>query len=261
MVVNLSWVNLVDEATTTLSTSDSAGDLSISNVADSIIGRRHRTTVLTAWGQADFGSDQTVDIVALIFPRDAPIPLAGTIQHEFDADGGTAGSGVAHDSGAIAIGTADGYGYHVYKPSASVTARYWRWNFNVSGVSFIDTGRAWAGEVFEPEFDIAFGYGDEWGDLSRVSRAARSGAEYVDERARRRSMAFALNALSQAERDEVREMARIAGLSKQLLMVRDPAAPAKETVLGRVARINPITRPWQTSTALFAQTFLISESI
>ena len=261
MVANLSWVNHVDAAATVLTASNTAGDLSIENVADSIIGRRHRTTVLTAHGQADFITDKTIEMVALIFPRDTTIPTAGTVTHTFDADGGTPGAGVALDSGAVAIGAVDGYGYHVYKPANAVTARYWRWTFNITGVTFIDTGRAWAGEIFQPTFDISFGYGDEWVDLSRVSAARRSGAQYVDERARARVFSFALNALSEAERDEIREFGRIAGRSKQVLFVKDPAAPAKETVLGRMAQTTPLLRPLVTSTALYSKLFTITESL
>ena len=261
MVALLSWINHVDDAATVLTASHTAGDLAISNVADSIIGRRHRTTTLTAYGQADFGADKIVGTVALVFPRDTAIPVAGTVQHTFDANGGTPGTGAALDSGAVAIGTADGYGYHVYKPTNAVTARYWRWTFNVSGVSFIDTGRAWAGEAWQPAFDIAFGYGDEWADLSRVSSAQRSGAQYVDERARRRLFGFALNALSESERDEIREMQRIAGISKQVLFIKDPASPAKETVVGRLAQTTPILRPHISSTALYAKLFTVTESL
>ena len=261
MVANLSWVNHVDATATILTTSDAAGDLAIENVADSIIGRRHRTTVLTTHGQADFAANKTIEMVCLVFPRDTTFPTSGTIQHEFDADGGTAGAGVAHDSGSIAIDTTDGYGYHVYKPSAAITARYWRWNFNVSGVTSIDTGRAWAGEILQPTFDITFGYGDAWEDLSRVSAAERSGAQYVDERARRRRFDFAFEALSESERDDIRELDRLVGRAKQILFVKDPASPSKETVIGRLAQTTPILRPHVTSTALYSKQFTLIESL
>ncbi len=259
MVALLSWVNHVDDAATILSASDSEGDLSISNVADSIIGRRWRATA-TSWGQADFGSNKTIDIVCLVYPRDSTVPTSGTIQHQFDASGGTPGAGAAHDSGAIAHDVSDGYGYHVYKPSAAITARYWRFTFSTAPTA-VNIGRAWAGEIFQPTLDIAFGIGDEWEDLSRVSAAARSGAEYVDERSRRRLFTFALNALSTAERDSIREMGRLVGTSKQLLFVKDPAAPTKETVIGRFAQTTPLLRPQPASVALYAKLFKIRESI
>ena len=121
-VALLSWVNHVDESVVVLSSSHQEGDLTPTNLADPIIGRRWRTATLTAWGQVDFTVNQTVDVVALAFPRDVPVPTSGTVRHHFDADGGTPGAGAAHDSTAIAIDVDDGYGYHLYKPPASVTA-------------------------------------------------------------------------------------------------------------------------------------------
>lgn len=251
-VSGISWVNHIDAVATILSASQSAGDLSISNVSDPIIGKRWRTTSLTAYGQADFGSDKTVDFLALVFPRDTTFPTAGTITHTLDADGGTAGSGVAHSSGAVSIGVTDGYGYHLYKLSASVTARYWRWTFNVSGVSFVDVGRVWAGEMFVPTYDPALGYGDEWADLSAVSGAQRSGAEFVDNGPRQRMVAFGYEALDAAEADEIREMQRIAGLSGQVMFCKDTTAPSKETILGRLAKATPILHRLPVYTKAFA---------
>ena len=252
-------VNEVDADATVLTASDTAGDLAISNVANPIIGRVHRTTVLTAYGQADLGSDKTIGVAALVFARTAGMPLAGTVQHEFDADGGTAGAGVAHDSGAIAIGTTDGYGYHVYVPSSPITARYWRWNFNISGVTFIDTGRAWAGVAWLPEVDVSFIDPDEWGDLSVISQSQRSGAEFVDERPRQRKMGFALHALADSDRQTVREIKRRIGTSKQILCVKDPAAATKETILGRAMETVPLAHRGQSD--LYATTFTIRESL
>lgn len=254
----LSWVNHIDGSATVLSASQTAGDLSISNVADPVVGKRWRTTTLTAYGQADFGANKTIGIVCLRFPRDTAFPTAGTVTHRFDADGGTAGAGATLNSGALAIGTTEGYGYHVYKLSTAISARYWRWTFNVTGVSFVDVGRAWAGEWFVPTYDIAFGYGDEWGDLSGISASRRSGAEFIDAGPRQRLFAFGLNALSESERNSIREMQRIAGVSQQILFCKDTTAPTKETVLGRLGNSTPILHP---NLPIFTKAFTVRESL
>lgn len=256
--IALSWVNHIDASGVVLSASSTAGNLAVQNVADTIIGRRHRLTSETGWGQADFGANVTIGIVALRFPRDTAFPTSGTIRHQLDADGGTAGSGATYDSTAISIGTADGYGYHVHLLSSPVSARYYRWTFAVSGVSFIDTGRVWAGEAWRPTYNIVFGYADEWADLSRISASERSGAEYVDERPRQRAFAFGLEALSESERNDLREMQRIAGISKQVLFVKDPDSPAKETVLGRIASSQPILHR---DLPIYTKAFTIRESL
>jgi len=238
--IALSWINHVDGANVVLLASDQAGDGAVSNLASPIIGRRWRTTSLTAWAQADLLADKAIGALCLRFPRDTTFPTSGNVRWQLDADGGTAGTGAVYDQ-TVSIAAIEGYGYHVHIPATEQTARYVRVTFSgVSGLSFIDVGRLWAGAAWRPTFNIALGYEDEWSDLSRVSASNRSGAEFADERARQRLFAFGLEALSDTERDEIREMQRIAGISQQVLFVKDPDNPAKETVLGRLAQSTPI---------------------
>lgn len=244
-----------------LSSSGHAGDLAPSNLADPIIGKRWRTTSLTGWAQADFGSNKSVDVLAFAFPRDTAFPTSGKVTWTLDADGGTAGSGVAYSSGAVDIGAADGYGYHLHVPSSSVSARYVRFTFSgVSGIEFIDVGRLWAGRKFVPTYDVAGGYEEAWGDLSITHVAERSGAEYVDPRPRQRSYAFGFEALDSDERDEVREMGRIVGTSQQVLFCLDPSKFSRETVIGRLSASLPIRHRALTS-ALYMRAFTIRESL
>lgn len=260
MTAAFSWVNHIDASATVLSTDSETGSLTVSNVADTIIGRRHRLTSLTGYGQADFGSNKTVGILALRFPRDTSFPLAGTVRWRLDADGGTPGTGAAYDSTAISIGAADGYGYHLHVPGSNVTARYVRWTFAASGVSFVDVGRVWAGEIWQPTYDVEGGYDDEWDDLSRITASARSGARFVDERPRQRMMAFQLGALDSTERDNVREFQRIAGMAKQTLFCLDPSSFAKETMIGRIGKTTPIKHR-NLSVNLYTKAFVIEEDL
>lgn len=261
MTALFSWINHVDGSAAVLSSSGHSGDLAPSNLADPIIGKRWRTTSLTGWAQADFGSNKSVAVLAIVFPRDTTFPTSGSIQWHLDADGGTAGTGAAYDSGAISIGAADGYGYHLHVPASAVSARYVRFTFSgVTGLSFIDVGRLWAGEKFVPTQDVAGGYDDDWDDLSITHVAERSGAEYVDPRPRQRLYAVGLEALDSDERDEVREMGRIAGTSGQILFCLDPDSFAKETVVGRLRRSTPI-RHRALSQTLYMKAFSIRESL
>lgn len=254
----LSWVNHVDRAGAVLTASQQAGDLSVANLANPIVGRRWRTTDLTGWGQVDFGAEVTVGVLALRLPRDTALPAGGSIAHALDPDGGTAGAGAAYSSGSVALGIADGYGYHVDVLPAPVTARTWRFTFAVLGVTFLDVGRAWAGEAWRPSHGISFGYEDEWADLSRVSRSERSGAEFADPRARQRLFAFGLDGLDEDEANDVREMQRIAGTSQQVLLVKDPAAWSTETILGRLAASTPIRHR---DMPVFSKAFTVRESL
>lgn len=235
----LSWVNHVDTLGVTFSASQEAGDNSATNLASPIIGRRWRTTVTFPHVDIDLGSNKTIGVLALRFPRDTEtFSDVVSIRHDLDAEGGTPGTGAVY-SDIVNSNVTDDYGYHAHVLSSAQTARYWRVTL-ASNSDFTDIGRAWAGEAWRPTFNIGLGYEDTWADLSRVSASNRSGAEFVDERARQRLFAFGLNALSESERDEIREMQRIVGISKQVLFVKDPDAFSLETIIGRLGRTTPI---------------------
>lgn len=236
--VALGAVNLIDGAQVILSSSSAAGNNVISNVADSIIGRRHRLLAPGGWGQADFGAEPDVDVLCLRFPRDTAL-ATGTVRHLLDADGGTAGAGALYDSGEIDLGLVDGYGYHVLQLPERVSARYWRWSLTLTS-SFADIGRAWAGTLWSPATNMENGLSDEWDDLSAISTSERSGADFPDERARRRILNFTLGNLKADEALVAREMKRLLGKSRQILCIKDPDSPATETVIGRLYEINPI---------------------
>ena len=119
-------------------------------------------------------------------------------------------------------------------------------------------GRAWAGEIYQPTRNISFGYGDEWADLSKPAISARSGAEFVDERSRQRIFAFSFDSLETADRDDLRELSRIAGMAKQVVFVKDPVLPSKETILGRLAQTTPLIHR---DLPIHSKAFVIRESL
>ena len=199
----------------------------------------------------DFAADKSIGIVALRFPRDVTLP-SGTVRHYFDADGGTAGAGAVDDSTAISIGLTDGYAYHSWQPSATRSARYWRFLYAATGVSVVDTGIAWAGETWSPDVNISYDYTDAWEDLSAGSQGVRSGSVFWDVRPRRRKIAFSIDVLSETERKTVREMNRIAGISSQVLAIIRPDDAATETIIGTLTQSSPIRHPYfNISSAVF----------
>lgn len=232
----LSTVNHVDAATVTASAA--TGDLGPTNLQNPIIGRRWRTTVLTAHVDIDFGADKTVKVLVLRAPRGTTLP-GGTVRHQLDADGGTPGAGAALDTGAIALGMAEGYGYHVYYNATGVTARYWRFTLAASGVSFVDLGRAWAGEGIGLSRNIAYGWQQRAIDLSTNQRSQRSGARYPDQRDRLWEHVVSLDTMGASDRDEVREILRAAGTSEQVLSIIDPSS----SDVGRLSVIGSFIQP------------------
>lgn len=237
----LSWVNHVRDTQTELSASEAAGVLPVMNVADPRVGKRWRAS-LNAWGQADFGGDVTCGVFALRFPRDVALP-GGTVRHLLDEDGGTAGAGAADDSGAIPLGLADGYGYHVWRPDAARTLRTWRFQYAASGVLAVDTGLAWAGPAWQPKINVSFNLADTWRDLSRITESQRSGVDFVDEGPRRRLIAFSLDRLDETEAATMADMARIAGISRPVLAIIDPDDAPRQTIIGKLTETTPLRYP------------------
>ncbi|WP_422363189.1 hypothetical protein [Pyruvatibacter mobilis] len=254
----LGVVNHVDRSGTVLTASDTAGDLGPSNMVNPIIARPWRTTSLTAYCTIDFGADVDIGVLALRFPRNTAFPTAGTVQHQLDPNGGSAGAGATYDSGAVSINTTDGYGYHVIVLGSEYSARYWHFTFNVSGVSFVDVGRAWAGPVFRSTYGLAYGDQDTWADPSLRQQGARSGAVYVDRLEPWRVMSDSFVALSNSERSDVREIARQAGVANQVIFIRDPNTVSTETVIGRFRSV-PVWSQQQWGRSV--SSFVIEESL
>lgn len=235
--VLLSWVNHVDAAAATFSAASEAGDFMVENLQDPLIGLRWRPAASGDWAQVDFGGNVAIDVLLLRSPRDTPlIGAAETIRHLLDADGGTPGTGAAYDSTAIASGTQAGYGYHVHRPPSTVNARYWRF-VPTFAASFVDFGRAWAGPLWQPSRNFSFQWEEGRDDLSGVTANPRSGAEFVDERSDLRRVAFSLEAMNAADRDQARELVRVAGQRAQLVayLFPDAATAGREVILGRLA--------------------------
>lgn len=248
----LGVVNHVDRSGTVLTASSTSGDLSVSNIANPIVGRRWRTASMTAHVDVDFGANVTVGVLALRFPRDTTFPTSGTVRHQLDPDGGSAGSGATYDSGAVAVNATDGYGYHVVVPGADYSARYWRFTFGFSGLSFVDVGRAWAGPAFRSTYGLAFGDTDTWADPSLLQTGVRSGAEYVDALPVRRVLRDGFVAVANSERSDLREIIRQAGASSQVLFIRDADAVSTETVIGRFRSVPQLSQQqWGRSVSSF----------
>jgi hypothetical protein len=254
----LSWINHVDVTGAELSASSTAGDLAIDNVTKPIARERFRTQSLTATINVDWLQDRSVGALAIRFLEDfGGLPTSGTVRHRLDADGGTPGNGSVLDTGTINVGAQSGFPYHLRVPSSEQTARYWQIDFDVSGVSFIDIGRLWAGPVFRPDPNVAYGYDDGYTDASTVNQANRSGIETVDEGTVLRRFRFALEAMGDSDRKEARDLKRIAGQHGQVLFSLDPDNPSTETIIGRLRQLRPISFP---NPAFYRTQFTIEES-
>ena len=256
----LSWVNHVDTAT--LSTDSEVAGLSVDSLGTPVVQQVWRTNGTTsAYFQADFGQNRAIDVLALVMPRSGLLLAStDTVRHRLDADGGTPGAGAVLDTTAINSDVAAGYGYHHYRTSSTLSARYWRADISAPSLSsnnYFQLGRAWAGSVLEPAVGIQFGAGRAWGDLGTSVRAAKSGARYSDIGARLRQWDVQFGFLTDAEAQEAEERQRVAGTTGQALIVRTTTEMpiGRRALLGQLRTINPINQPeFDLSSVAFAIT-------
>ena len=266
MTALFSWTNHVDRSGATLSASSTAGDLTPSNMAAPQIAIFWRTTSLTAWGQVDFGADVSIGCLALRFHREGSSvpPETGTVQHQLDADGGAPGTGAVYDSAAISINCDADYGYHLHVPTTAQTARYWRFTFDTPDVPFLDIGRAWAGNAFQPTIDVGYPSEDAWGDRSVVTATGRAGVEWVDSRSFQRVFGISMGAIDETDRESVRSMFRAVGLNGQILFCLDPSTAdgrKRDTIIGRRTQNRSLNRTVPSSPPLYSTSLSLRESL
>ncbi len=246
-ICGFGWANYVIDAATTIDATDTAGNLAAENVRTIQIPRFWGSTVLTATLKFDLGFDRNIGVLGLRFPRRTEVPTSGTVRWRLDANGGTPGAGSAYDSAAIALNTDAGYGYHSHWPAATQTARYVWATFAVSGITRLDVGHAWISQAFRPAINPAYPLDDGWLDPSIVQRSAAARATFVDRRECARLLSMTFESVLNDEKDQVREILRVTGVSSPLLFCLDPdMADARkfETVIGLLRQANPL-RHWR----------------
>lgn len=243
----LSWTNYVFDAAAALSASSEVTGLGAANLANPIVQVVHRAAATSFYGRCDFGSVRPVGVLALLFPRTLPMLAAtDTIRHLLSAV--APGGSELLDTGAVASGVVDGYGYHLYVPAAPISARYWQWTVSAPSLAAraaVDTGVAWAGALWQPARNFGYGWSRGWGDGSRIDETPKAGAEYVDAGPRRRAVDLNFGALSDDESDTLEDMLRLAGLASPVLFLPDPTAAKlpRRALYGRLAALDGLSQP------------------
>lgn len=129
-----------------------------------------------------------------------------------------------------------------------VTYRYWQIEFNdVSNPDgYIEIGRLFVGNSFEPETNASFGWNLAYEDASIIEEAL-GGAEYYDYRPKYRVARFGLNWLSDVEAmTTALGASRILGVTDEVLLIwnRDDSNNLmRQSFLGRLRTLSPIENP------------------
>lgn len=256
----LSWINWLDRAGVGISSSSSVAQLVAGRLAAPQLADRWRTVpgVVTPTLTVDLGAAREVGVIALAQPADAGgvdadgfprglMQASDTVRHRLDLV--TPGAGALLDTGAVPGGWAPRVGMHAHRPATPITARHWVCDLNAASLAvtpgWIDLGRAWIGPAWVPGRNFAFGWSRRAADGGSVRQNPRSGLEFPDMAFRQRVLTFAFNLLDAADEERLAELQDIAGRTRQVLFLADPAAPAasRNWALGYLAEVAPITQP------------------
>lgn len=122
--------------------------------------------------------------------------------------------------------------------ATTTNARYMRIAITdtANAAGYVQIGRVWAGETWQPEVNDSFGRAMSHQDYSVVQVAA-SGAPFTDRQRRARTVKFSLDMLSSSERAWVSEISRRAGIVEEVLYLPDTADYTECQRYGFVGRL------------------------
>lgn len=228
----LAWENRVASASLTASAQEAL--LPVDNLQRAPVARVWRASGTSAYVDADFGSDVTLqDFVA------AGVNLTAAATHRIQLSDTAAGSDEVLDTGTISAGIAAGYNKVLYSHASELSARYMRWTFSDATLGAIDVGYLFAGPGWRPTRNFSYGAGVRWVDPAGEEAAETLGGQLIyPSRARYRAIDFALEANGPAEMlTNALELDRLRGTSEPLLVRLDPTNyPQQLSVFGSLVR-------------------------
>lgn len=255
-----SWSNYVEAATTALSSNSEATTMGVTQLADSHLVTRWRSSnVLTSvYIRADLGSALPIETVGLFGTN---LSASATWRIKL---GTTAGGTEVYDSGTV---SALPLGASQPKQAIGVlsqvyTARHVEVLLNDSGNAngFIEAGILWIGDGWRPDINISYGWSQGYADESQTSRS-RGGQTFVDVRSKYRFQEFALEFMTEAQVHTVMfDIDRTAGVGKNIFFVPAPegAYLQAQALLGRMSDLGAVTNPYYN---VYGRRFRIEERL
>jgi hypothetical protein len=243
------WENAVDAAT-----------LSVANLASFRKGRVWRSLATTSYFIANFASLTNVRMLAL---GGCTLGETDQIQHRLYAGANATGTLLLDTT--VDADVFDGYGLHLALQSASYSALSWRCDIVASSrgaEGYFDIARAWAGPVWNPSIGISYPWEETWNDDADNVRGGRSGALFIGDGAQYRSAKVSLEFMSEADKLQAKELARVAGRRSQALIIPNNAGdPPREAILGHLDQMQPIRCSIPTAPAVYEQSFSIIQDL
>jgi hypothetical protein len=228
------------------------------NLADPIVMRGWRSLSASSYFLARFQAAADLDLLGLF---GATLGEADQVRHRLYDAGGIVTLDETVDAGVI-----DGYGQHVHKLASTQTGVLtWRCDITATsraGVGYFDIGRAWAGPAVEPSVGISEGWASGFVEETQMGRAKYSGLTFGAAGVRRRIMEFGFDYLDEDDKAALEDMARICGISAQVLFVPFyDADPARQAILGKFVNPQLIVESNNTAPPTYSQKFRIEQDV
>lgn len=238
--MKIAWINRFDDAIT------EAGS-KVPTLPASNIKNPH---LATKWHSAS-GDNNTYILAALtaqftircVAVLGTNLTSSATIRVRGSNADNTAVSGEIIDTGTLSNVIDTNYGNFYRDLGADYTARYWRIDFNDATINNIQVGRIFIGPAWSPSKEMLFGWGMNYNDSSRRTRA-QGGQLYIDKSFRFRTLDFTLAFMDKAEMyDNAFEIARRNGMTEDVLVIPEENGTynSEISIFGLVANAFPLT--------------------
>lgn len=239
----LSWINYLDGAV--LTASSEASGLPIGNLQSVHLATKWRSDgALSVSWMIDLGTAMPVDTIGVFGAN-----FTAGAQWRIRLSSSDAYAGDLHDSGLIAMNpeirvdrrkpsAPISKSQALYLIAAPVTARYLKKEFQDSGLSYLEAGLGWAGQLWQPERNFSYGQAPALQDPSTTTPSV-GGQSYTDLRPQFMTDSFTFGLLTDDESKIVEAMDGAVGTAMNLLWVKNPmqAYQNKTAILGRQMQI------------------------
>lgn len=251
---DFSWVNAVDTAT--FVAASEVATLPSANLAEPRFGRIWRSLTTTPSVTITFAGATVINVLAL-----AGCTLASTdqIRHRL-YNGASLLLDVTENCGVLT-----GYGLHVHLLASPLTVTSWKIDITATSraaAGYCDIARAWAGPVWRPAIGIALPWDESWEDGAVNVRGVLSGALFVGDGPQYRTVNLKLDFMSDADKVQAKELARVSGRRGQVLVIPDEGGDVpREAILGHIDKMQPITCSMAIVPPVYSQQFALIQDL
>jgi len=250
--------------TATVASSGTLGDGGVDRLADPQPRHRARFDGAAVNFTMDLGAVVDVDVFALV---STTLTAASDVRVRASDTDPAATSSLTYDSGVLASVThADWLGQVVLALTASIAARYVRWDLSEPSAPSIDVGLAPLGLLWRPLRNYAYGAQRGYQDYGVRDGSSLTGGMFTVDGPKARLQAFALAALSEAEmKGAVTQMDLMAGVARDVLWIPEtehtPLQCAQDAIWGGFKQVGAPAVATHDNFAMLSRSYQMTERL